>query len=33
MGVANLEERAAALGWIDPVVIDLLREATPEPSG
>jgi uncharacterized Ntn-hydrolase superfamily protein len=29
MGVANLEERTAAFGWIDPVVIRLLREATP----
>jgi uncharacterized Ntn-hydrolase superfamily protein len=28
MGVTNLEERAAAPGWVDPVVVDLLREAT-----
>jgi len=25
MGMANLEERAAARGWIDPVVLDALR--------
>lgn len=26
MGVANLEERTAAPGWIDPMVLDYLRE-------
>ena len=30
MGVANLEARTAALGRIDPVVLDALREATSE---
>jgi hypothetical protein len=25
MGVANLEERTAATGWIDPVVLEELR--------
>ena len=28
MGVANLEERAAAFGWIDPAVLSELRSAT-----
>lgn len=28
MGVANLEERTAAAGWIDPVVLTELRSAT-----
>lgn len=28
MGVANLEERTAAYGWIDPVVLDQLRAVT-----
>lgn len=28
MGVANLEERAAAAGWIDPAVLEQLRTAT-----
>lgn len=28
MGVANLEERTAAVGWIDPVVLEQLRAAT-----
>jgi uncharacterized Ntn-hydrolase superfamily protein len=28
MGVANLEERTAAAGWIDPEVLDQLRAAT-----
>jgi uncharacterized Ntn-hydrolase superfamily protein len=28
MGVANLEERAAAMGWIDPAVLAELRAAT-----
>ena len=28
MGVANLEERTAASGWIDPVVLDELRRTT-----
>ena len=28
MGVANLESRSAALGWIDPVVLTALREDT-----
>ncbi len=28
MGVANLEERTAAAGWIDPAVLDELRSAT-----
>jgi hypothetical protein len=27
MGVANLEERTAAAGWIDPVVLEQLRTA------
>jgi hypothetical protein len=26
MGVANLEERTAAAGWIDPVVLEELRQ-------
>jgi uncharacterized Ntn-hydrolase superfamily protein len=30
MGFANLEERAAGFGWIDPAVLDQLRAATPE---
>ena len=29
MGVANLEERTAAAGWIDPLVLDELRAVTP----
>lgn len=28
MGVANLEERTAAAGWIDPAVLEQLRSAT-----
>jgi hypothetical protein len=28
MGVANLEERTAASGWIDPAVLEQLRAAT-----
>jgi uncharacterized Ntn-hydrolase superfamily protein len=28
MGMANLEERAAAVGWIDPAVLEALRAAT-----
>jgi hypothetical protein len=28
MGVANLEERTAASGWIDPVVLVELRRTT-----
>ncbi|MBA2701245.1 MAG: DUF1028 domain-containing protein [Chloroflexi bacterium] len=28
MGIANLEERTAAAGWIDPAVLDQLRTAT-----
>jgi hypothetical protein len=28
MGVANLEERTAAAGWIDPAVLEQLRAAT-----
>lgn len=28
MSVENLEERAAAAGWIDPRVLDFLREKT-----
>ena len=28
MGVANLEERTAAAGWIDPAVLEELRAAT-----
>jgi uncharacterized Ntn-hydrolase superfamily protein len=28
MGVANLEERTAAMGWIDPVVLEELRRAS-----
>jgi uncharacterized Ntn-hydrolase superfamily protein len=34
MGVANLEERTAASGWIDPVVLEELRRTTgPSPRG
>lgn len=32
MGVANLEERAAASGWIDPVVLGELRRTTDRPA-
>jgi uncharacterized Ntn-hydrolase superfamily protein len=32
MGFANLEERAAGAGWIDPAVLRELRAATPEPE-
>jgi hypothetical protein len=28
MAVANLEERLAAVGWIDPAVLAELRKAT-----
>jgi uncharacterized Ntn-hydrolase superfamily protein len=31
MGVANLEERTAASGWIDPVVLEELRRTTDPP--
>lgn len=31
MGVENLEQRTAAAGWIDPVVLRILRSA-PDPA-
>jgi hypothetical protein len=32
MGVANLEERTAATGWIDPAVLEILRAESSDGS-